>query len=180
MNRDKYPCQREYIILNDIYLVLSEAIEDYFLLSSDKVYEEGKKTLDKRYGDPFVISNAFIEKLDRWPKIPPKDGASLRKFSDFLQQCQIAMQTISSLSVLNDDRENRKLCIKLPDWIVARWVRVVSRWKEEKSEFPPFNEFVDFITKEATIACVPITSLQSLKEVSRKLTQSMTPCPLHH
>ena len=50
--------------------------------------------------------------------------------------------------------------------MVSRWGRVVSRWKEERSQFPPYKEFVEFVTKEATIACDPVTSLQSLKEVS--------------
>ena len=143
-----------------------DVIEGYFLLPSDRAFVEAKKTLDKRYGDPFVISNAFRDKLERWPKISPRDGTGLRKFSDFLQQCQIAMQTISSLSVLNDDRENRKLLTKLPDWMVSRWGRVVSRWKEERLQFPPYCEFVDFVAKEATIACDPVTSLQSLKGVN--------------
>ena len=76
------------------------------------------------------------------------------------------METISSLSVLNDDRENRKLLTKLPEWMVTRWGRVVSLWKEEKSLFPPYKEFVEFVAKEATIACDPVTSLQSLKMVN--------------
>lgn len=152
-----------------------DAIEGYFLLPSDRAYEEAKKTLDKRYGDPFVISNAFRDKLEKWPEILPRDGTGLRKFPDFLQQCQIAMHTISSLSVLDDDRENRKLLTKLPDWMVSRWGRIVARWKEEKSLFPPFKEFIEFVTKEATIACDPVTSLQSLKEVSDGQKSSKMP-----
>lgn len=160
------PSERIHYLKRYVTGPVRDTIEGYFILPSDKAYEEAKKTLDKRYGDPFVISNAFRDKLEKWPKILPRDGTGLRKFSDFLQQCQIAMQTISSLSVLDDDRENRKLLTKLPDWIVSRWGRVVSRWKEDKSQFPPFKEFVEFMTKEATIACDPVTSLQSLKEIS--------------
>ncbi len=89
------------------------------LLSSDEAYEEAKSTLDSRYDDPFVIANAFRDKLEKWPKVSPRDGTGLRKFADFLQQCHIAMQTIGSLSVLNDDRENRKLLTKLPDWMIS-------------------------------------------------------------
>ena len=160
------PSERIHYLKRYVSGPVRDVIEGFFLLPSDMAYEEAKKTLDKRYGDPFVISNTFRDKLDKWPKIPPRDGTGLRKFSDFLQQCQIAMQTISSLHVLNDDRENRKLLTKLPDWMVSRWGRVVSRWKEERSQFPPYKEFVEFVTKEATIACDPVTSLQSLKEVS--------------
>lgn len=142
---------------------VKDVIEGYFLLSTDTAYEEAKETLDKRYGDPFVIANAFRDKLEKWPRILPKDGTGLRKFADFLQQCQIAMQTTKSLSVLDDERENRKLLAKLPDWIVSRWGRTATKWKDTKKEYPPFKNFVEFIACEAKIACDPVTSLQSLR-----------------
>lgn len=43
---------------------------------------------------------------------------------------------------------------KIPDWLTARW-----NWK-----FPSFSQFVKFLTREAKIACNPVTSLQSLKQ----------------
>lgn len=151
---------------------VKDVIEGYFLLSSDTAYEEAKKTLDKRYGDPFVIANAFRDKLDNWPKIFPRDGTGLQKFADFLQQCQIGMQTTKSLAVLNDERENRKLLSKLPDWTVSRWGRIASQWKDSKGEYPPFKNFVEYITQESKIACDPIASLQSLKGSSAQTAQS--------
>ena len=140
-----------------------EAIEGYFLLSTDDAYVEARMLLEQRYGDPFVIANAFRDKLEEWPKIPPKDGLALRKFSDFLKQCEKAMETTGSLSILDDSRENRKLLTKLPDWLVARWARVAADWKERGRTFPPFKEFTRFMVKESNIACDPITSIQALK-----------------
>ena len=140
-----------------------EAIEGYFLLSTDDAYAEARMLLEQRYGDPFVIANAFRDKLEEWPKIPPKDGLALRKFSDFLKQCEKAMETTGSLSILDDSRENRKLLTKLPDWLVARWARVAADWKERGRTFPPFKEFTRFMVKESNIACDPITSIQALK-----------------
>ena len=81
------------------------------------------------------------------------------------------MQTIKSLSILNDDRENRKLLTKLPDWIVARWGRNATHWKETKGEYPPFKNFAEFIAQEAKIACDPLTSIQSLRGSSSQVFQ---------
>ncbi|MES9904690.1 MAG: DUF1759 domain-containing protein, partial [Sedimenticola sp.] len=160
------PSERIHYLKRYLAGPVREVIEGYLLLESDEAYEEAKRTLDIRYGDPFVIANAFRDKLEKWPKVAPRDGTALQKFGDFLQQCQIAMQSIGSLSVLNDDRENRRLLTKLPDWMVSRWGRIVSRWRDENGAFPPFSEFVVFVTKEAKIACDPVTSLQSLKTVT--------------
>ncbi|MCG7878635.1 MAG: DUF1759 domain-containing protein, partial [Candidatus Thiodiazotropha endolucinida] len=83
-----------------------QVVENYFLLSTDDAYDKARSLLDERYGDPFIIANAFRSKLDTWPRINVKDPNALLKFSDFLKQCLSAMQTITSLSILNDSQEN--------------------------------------------------------------------------
>lgn len=52
---------------------------------------------------------------------------------------------------------------KPPDWLTARWNRTVIEIEEATKTFPSFSQFVEFITKEAKIACNPVTSLHALK-----------------
>ena len=143
---------------------VQEVVSHFFLLSSEQAYSEAKLLLDKRYGDNFVISNAFRNKLENWPKIQCKDSIGLRRFADFLKQCSTAMETLGCLNIFNDERENRKCLVKLPEWIVLKWNRIVYKSKEQTGKFPSFKEFMHFVTKEADIACDPVTSLCSLKE----------------
>ncbi|KAJ8039600.1 hypothetical protein HOLleu_17373 [Holothuria leucospilota] len=128
-----------------------EAIEGYFLLSSGEAYDEARKLLDERYGDPFIIANVFRDKLDSWPKIPSRDGQALRKFSDFWGQCETATQITGSLDCLHDMRENRKIISKLPDWLVTRWGRKIIEWREAGKGFPKFTEFRKFMIRESNI-----------------------------
>ena len=145
-----------------------EAISGYFMLRSSTAFEEARALLEERYGNQFVVTEAFCDKLEAWPKVQGRDGKGLRRFGDFLQQCKAAMAEMKGLEILNDTRENRKMLQKLPDWIVNRWTRLVADKKKKESIFPPFSEFVKFIVDEATIACDPITSLGSLREVPEK------------
>ena len=62
-------------------------VEGYQFLKTDDAYTDAKKTLEKRFGHPSVVAEAFRRKLENWPKIPPKDGCSLREFADFLKTC---------------------------------------------------------------------------------------------
>ena len=57
-----------------------------------------------------------------------------------------------------------KMLSKLPVWLINRRNRIVAKRKEQRSEFSPFNDFVEIVRKEANIACDPITSPQSLKD----------------
>ena len=156
-------CERIHYLKKYLSGEAKAAVEGYFLLMTDDAYDEAKALLEERYGDSFVIANAFRNKLEAWPKVQSRDGAGLRKYADFLRQCETAMNSIGSLNVLNDDRENRKMLTKLPDWLVTRWAREVAKSKEQNQAFPPFKEFVRFVTREANIACDPVTSLQALK-----------------
>ena len=138
------------------------AVEGHLMFPTSDAYKAAMHLLEDRYGDPFSIADAFRIKLDNWPKISTRDGTGLRRLSDFLNQCQVAMISNQSLQILNDERENRKILNKLPEWLSHRWVRIVSDWRDQTKTFPPFSKFVQFLAKEAKISCDPSVSLQVL------------------
>ena len=136
-----------------------EFVEGVFDLNDECVYDTVKSRLTERYGSSFLVTEAIQSKLESWPKIGSGDGVGLRKFGDFLQQCLLASKSVKSLSILNDCRENRKMLIKLPDDIVHRW----SRRLHGDQNYPNFETFVHFISREADILCNPITNLNDFQ-----------------
>ena len=71
-----------------------EAISGLLLLETAEAYKQAKRILSNRFGNPFLIADAYRKKINEWPKIPPNDGTSLRKFSDFLIHCHTAMNSV--------------------------------------------------------------------------------------
>ncbi|XP_063968310.1 uncharacterized protein LOC129267694 [Lytechinus pictus] len=143
-----------------------QLVQGYSLLGDAFSYAAAKQALESRYGDPFVLSNAYRDKLESWPRINKRDSQGLRMLSDFLKQCCTAMQTIGNLAQLDDERENRKILAKLPDHLIISWGKRVAKWREtHRNTFPSFQAFSNFIEEEANIACDPVTSLNSVKEL---------------
>ena len=140
-----------------------KAIQGFFLSHTDESYKAAWKTLETRYGNPFILQRAFRDKLSNWPTIAPKDAEGLREFADFLQGCEKAMITIPSLNILNDCMENQRLMSKLPIWASARWNRMSTKTVQESSKYPDFQAFVKFVVDEANIACNPVSSQYALK-----------------
>ena len=82
------PEERIYYLKKYLGGEAKEAVEGYFLISSADAHKEAKELLKRRYGDQFVVANAFRSKLDEWKKIASRDGIALRKYADFLRQCE--------------------------------------------------------------------------------------------
>jgi hypothetical protein len=142
-----------------------EVIDGYMLMDGEDAYLKAKEMLSKRYGDPFAVASAFRKKLESWPQIPPQDGLVLRRYADYLVQCEKAIEKVDSLKVLNDDQEIHKMSSKLPKWALTRWGRKVYAWKNEKKRLPPFSEFVKYVVVEADIACDQMNLSQRKTEI---------------
>ena len=128
------------------------------------VYLKAKTILQKCYGSSFVIAEAYRDKICNWPRIQAKDGITLRRFGDFLQQCLIAKDSVKGLQILDDCHENRKMLERLPEHLVERWCRQIC----DLDEYPNFETFVAFITREADILCNPITNLKVVNKAEQR------------
>ncbi|XP_073732301.1 uncharacterized protein [Misgurnus anguillicaudatus] len=145
------------------------ALEGSFYRKDDQAYQQAWDKLNARYGHSFVTQRALRERLNRWPKIGAKEYIRLREFSDFLQSCSDAMPHVKGLQVLNDCEENQRMLAKLPDWVTSRWNRLVTEQLDQAKDYPGFSEFASFISKEARIACNPVSSLYALKTSDERM-----------
>ena len=129
-----------------------EAIRYFLTLDDKEAYEKAKNTLVRRFGDKFKVAEAYRTKLNKWPVIKHGDGEGLQKFSDFLEHCRAAMNSIHYLKCLDDPEENRKMMSKLPRSVADRWSRVIDNHlygKHPQSYYSTENEgcypsFTDF------------------------------------
>ena len=156
------PAERLHFLGKYVSGEAKEVVNGFMLLDGDDAYTKAKEMLAKRFGDPFTVAASFRKRLEEWKQIAPGDAIGLRRYSDFLVQCETATEKVSSLNVLNDVQENQKMISKLPKWLSNRWARVVYKSREEKNKFPLFSEFVRFLVTESNIACDPV-NLRSSK-----------------
>ena len=149
-----------------------KVVEGTFFRTDVKAYEVAWDRLHERYGNQHILQCAFRDKLTNWPRISAKNSEDLRDYSDYLNSCLDAMEHLEGLRILNDMEENKKMVQKLPDWAISRWGRQVTMALDTRGGFPSFNEFCQFVAKEARIACNPINHFFNKAEVEGKLSQS--------
>ncbi|XP_063607775.1 uncharacterized protein LOC134782243 [Penaeus indicus] len=152
------------------------AIKGLLRIPKEEAYLEAKGILMDRFGNKFIVANAFRSKLNEWPKISNKDGHALQELSDFLKNCLTVMRTTDYLNILNDPQENGKMLQKLYPALIDRWNSVVYKWSSSDAGYPPFSVFCEFIEVEAKKARHPISSQNAVmtRNQSHNINVSMS------
>ena len=84
-------------------------------------YKKARKILKSRFGDEYVISEAFVSKLTTGPPIKQHEISALQ---DFLEDIQSCVETLSGMDMLDEiDTRSRmvKIIERLPYAIQTRW-----------------------------------------------------------
>ena len=119
-------------------------------------YEEAKMLLKKRYGNPYKIASAYMEKLTKWPELKSEDNSALHKLSIFLLCCKNVMKGNVYLNKFENVDNMQQIVQKLPFGMRCRWRRQVDEIMESKHRVVTFCDLVDFVEKEPRIATHPI------------------------
>ena len=165
------PLQRLVLLQQYLGGKAKKAVASLFQIGTEEAFQEAKRKLDKRYGQPHVLSEAYRSKLEQWPLIKEHDGESLEELVDFLESCQTAMRTLPELRCLNDRRENVKVLEKLPLSVGNRWVQRATQIEENTLKFPSLNDFCNFLVREANVATSSLNKALA-KRASNKRNES--------
>ena len=154
----------------------SNAIKSLFLIPSSESFNAAMDILKERFGSPSRVTSAFRRKLEAWPKISAKDPKALQSYSDFLQQIQVASAQYPSLSILDDEFENKKMVGKLPHHVSVKWVEIVV----SQPEFPSFKTFADFVRTRAKISNHPLWDIEQFGSKAKTLATGGSEKPKKH
>ena len=82
VRKTKDPSERLYYLNRYTSGEAKEAVSVPFPVEYCRsLYAKAKKILANRFGNPFLVTDAYRKRINDWPKILPNDCPSLRKFS---------------------------------------------------------------------------------------------------
>ena len=120
--------------------------------------------LDEMYGSPEAIEGALFTKLEKFPRIAPKEHSRLRELSDLLSEIESAKREgyLPGLAYLDTARGINPVVEKLPYGLQDKWMMEGSRYKQEhRVPFPPFYFFSEFVRRQAKARNDPSFNLNS-------------------
>lgn len=108
--------------------------------------------LEEMYGNPEVIENALLRRLETFPVISNRDIHKLVELVYLLRELEAAKAVgyLPGLAYLDTSRGVNPIVEKLPFSLRDRWIGQGPKYKEDfQVPFPPFNFFVNFVCSQA-------------------------------
>ena len=119
-------------------------------------YREARCLLQKRYGDPDKVANAFVDRVLNCPVLKADDVAGLDRFALELRTC---FNAVGGLRPENNELDHpktmRRLLEKVPYSLQDRWRRRMDGFSEREGRRSMFGDLVLFIEEESRIASDP-------------------------
>ena len=148
----------------------SDVVKGFLSVASNDSYQQARKLLDERFGNPIHVAEAYKLRMRNWPNIGEGSSKALQEFSDFLVRCAEAVKTIGSPAKLDTTDTLIAMTAKLPSYSGIKWCRQAHEMRTKSKKFT-FADFVKFVKEEAELAKDRIFSPDALKRERRKTAE---------
>lgn len=135
---------------------VQELMRSCLAMDSEEGYREARKLLAKRYGQPYKIASAYVERVTNGPAIKAEDGVALQSFSALLTTCKNTLNEIGYLSKIENPDSLKKVVARLPFSLRQKWREVADEITEAKAREVTIADIADFVEKKARILTHPI------------------------
>ena len=137
-------------------------------------YLEARRLLEKEYGDPYKVSNAFLQKLFSWSIIKYDDGPALKRFSFFLTKFKNAMKTNAHMAVVNHLPNMQSVVQKLPANLQTKWREGAVKSRRKDGKIADFRVLTEFVEHAAETANDPIYRREALNSTRTTLKPNIS------
>ena len=147
---------RMYYLVQYMAGDVQELMRSCLAMDSEEGYREARKLLAKRYGQPYKIASAYVERVTNGPAIKAEDGTALQSFSALLTTCRNTLNEIGYLSKIENPDSLKKVVARLPFSLRQKWCEVAGEIMEAKAREVTIADIADFVEKKAHILTHPI------------------------
>ena len=133
-----------------------EIVRSCMHMPLELAYQEARRRLERRFGDKFLLSQAYIRKLESWSAIRNDDVKRLDEFTTFLIGCSNAMTCSDAIRELDYPSSLRLVVSKLPSYLQERWTPLADKILYLEGDVVTFSRLVTFLEDETRIKLNPV------------------------
>ena len=114
-------------------------------MDSEKGYCEARKLLAKRYGQPYRIASACVERVTNGPAMKSEDGAALQSFFVLLTSCKNTLTNIGYLSKIENPDSLKKIVSRHSFNLRQKWRDVADTITERQEREVTVSDVANFV-----------------------------------
>ena len=141
----------------------NKLIQSCMILPPDQGYIKALSLLQDRFGNPFVISQAWVTKITAGSNIKQGDNHALQDYADDLRICTETLKAIDYLFEMSNQSTLLQIIARLPAYLQNRWRKEATNIKMNRSRRPTLDDIVRFVELAAEEANDPIFGYSSSK-----------------
>lgn len=136
-----------------------------------EAYSKAIAVLHKKYGNEYVISEAYLNKLQAWPDIKSEDPKAVEDLSLYLTTCLNLMSSSDGMKQLNNHKDIRNVVQKLPFDMRKGWRKQTCKFIEEGTNIE-FRHLEEFVALQARILNQPVFGeIKDVNQVEKRKWQ---------
>jgi len=132
----------------------NDSIKSCILMDGKMGYEIARKTLLERFGDDHLVCENMLQNIRRGKQV--KTAEELRNLADELKHCFLTLKGMNRVHEIESQRCIVEVSERLQNHLRNRWKREAVDSVTTYKRYPCFEEFVEFVSKEARIANDPV------------------------
>lgn len=150
------PSARLYYLAQYTAGQVKELVSSCLSMQDTRGYREARKLLLERYGQPYKIAAAFVDRLTNDPQLKAEDGPGLKRFSILLTSCKNTLGEISYISKLENPDSMRKIVDRFPFSLKLKWRYTVDSILQREKRDVNLKDIAEFLETRARVANHPI------------------------
>ena len=150
------PSARLYYLVQYTAGQVKELMSSCLSMQDARGYYEARRLLSERYGQPYKIASAFVDRLTNGPQLKAEDGPGLQRFSILLTSCKNTLGEIGYLSKLENPDSMRKIVERLPFSLKIKWRETVDSIMQREKRDANLRDIAEFIETRARVTNHPI------------------------
>ena len=156
------------------------AVDGYEGLGVGKL-EKALSTLESKFGQKYMISNACISALTDIKHLNLTKKDDFRKYSQDARRVYETLTSISSLPLIDNPTTMKEVVHQLPIYNQRKWLSFARKTRDEKRREPTFHHLITFLEQVEREMFDPIYAIdaekpkhQTKKPISRTLGPKVT------
>ena len=135
-------------------------------------YLKAKQMLKERYGNPYRIADAWIQRVTQATKIEPNNKKALQDLADELNICIQTLDAMGYKSELSPQSVLLRIVERLPFFLRDRWLKTVANVRKQ-NRLPQIEDLLSFVQDTAAQQNDPVYGrLTDLKPAARDQSRS--------